>query len=517
MDDVRERPKLNTVLFAVCLALVMIAQFLLRLDFSPLYFAVGCGLAVFFAAVVSPFCIRVASGLQVPRQENSSGKGFLVFCYVLPLAVFLLYYVAFYPGSFVDDSFDQYQQALTNQYNDWHPVLQTLLAIKLPLLLTGGWVGSIMLFQILAFAAALGYSFTVMAGIAGRRFTLVAMAYILLNPLTGNMATYPWKDTTLAIGALLSVACAVRIFDTGGSWLRSWRNFALFAAALAVTTVCRHNGILFTAPLLLAVFFQSDRKRVLALALAVAAAVLLVKGPLYAVLQVEKPGNRQVETLGLPMTVIGGAVTMAPEQTDPDILEFAFRVAPEEVWQESFHRGNFNSVKWESVSDLSVIEEYGAGRVFNMTWRCIRNTPYVSLASVLQLTEGLYAFTGLHPASVTPAVSSNPYGLELSPLVPAAYEFINAAQSYITRFLPHVFLYYGAVHLLLILAVLAKCRLNRLRDWKKILFVLPVFCYNYGSALLLSGYDDIPRYFYYTLPVLPLLLLFFFREEKVGS
>ena len=518
MDDVIVRPKLNTVLFAVCLAAVMIGQFLLRLDFSSLYFAVGCVLAILFSAVVSPFCVRVVSGLQFPRRENSSGRGFRVFCYVLPLAVFLLYYAAYYPGCFSVDSINQYQQVLTNQYNDWHPVLQTLLAFKIPLLLTGGWVGSIMLFQVVAFAAVLGYCFSIMEGIAGRRFTLVTMAYILLNPLTGNIAAYPWKDTTFAIGALLSVGFAVRIFESGGSWLRRKRNFALFAAVLAVTTVCRHNGVLFTAPLLLAVFLQFDRKRVLALILAVAALVLLVKGPLYAALHVEQPGARQVETLGLPMTVIGGAVTMAPEKTDPDILDFAYRIAPKEVWEKSFHRGSFNSIKWESSSDLSVIEEYGTGKILNMTWRCIRNTPYVSAVSILQLTEGLYAFTGRHPASITPAVNGgNPYGLELSPLIPGAYEFINAAQSYVTKFLPHVFLYYGTAHLILILTVLAKCRLNRLRDWKKILFVFPVFCYNFGTAVLLSGYEDIPRFFYYTLPVLPVLLLFFFREEKEVS
>ena len=518
MNKMGERPKLNTVLFAVCLGAVMFGQFLLRLDFSPLYFAVGCALTVLFAAIVSPFCIRVVSGLQFPRRGNSSGKGFRVFCYVLPLAVFLLYYAAYYPGCFSDDSIVQYQQALTNQYNDWHPVLQTLLVFKLPLLLTGGWVGSIMLFQMVAFAAVLGYCFSIMEGVAGWRFTLVAMAYILLNPLIGNAATFPWKDTTFAIGALLSLAFAVRIFDTGGGWLCRKRNFALFAAVLAVTTVCRHNGILFTAPLLLAVFFQLDRKRVLALALAVAALALLVKGPLYAALRVEQPDERQVETLGLPMTIIGDAVKTAPEKTDPDILDFAYRIAPKEVWENSFHSGSFNSVKWQSVSDLDVIEEVGTGKILNMAWRCVRNTPYMSLVSFLRLTEGLWAVTGRNPASISPEVVENPYGIEaLPPLIPGTPELIDAAQSYITRFLPHVFLYYGAAHLLLILTVLAKCRLNRLRDWKKILFVLPVFCYNCGSALLLSGYTDIPRLFFYTMLILPILLLFFFREEREES
>jgi hypothetical protein len=70
------------------------------------------------------------------------------------------------------------------------------------------------------------------------------------------------------------------------------------------------------------------------------------------------------------------------------------------------------------------------------------------------------------------------------------------------------------MHLLLIASILAKCRLNRLEDWKRILFILPVLAYNFGTALLLTGENDIQRFFTYTFQVIPLLLLFIYHHKN---
>ena len=38
----------------------------------------------------------------------------------------------------------------------------------------------------------------------------------MLNPQTGNIAMFPWKDVAFAIGALLLTAYTVRIYYSGG-------------------------------------------------------------------------------------------------------------------------------------------------------------------------------------------------------------------------------------------------------------------------------------------------------------
>ena len=41
-----------------------------------------------------------------------------------------------------------------------------------------------------------------------------------------------------------------------------------------------------------------------------------------------------------------------------------------------------------------------------------------------------------------------------------------------------------------------------------------MFCYNYGTTLLLTGVDDAARFFYYTYLIAPLLLVFIFKKEE---
>lgn len=47
----------------------------------------------------------------------------------------------------------------------------------------------------------------------------------------------------------------------------------------------------------------------------------------------------------------------------------------------------------------------------------------------------------------------------------------------------------------------------------KAVHALPILCYNFGTALLLTGFDF--RFFYYTYPVfLPFIFLILRRENK---
>ena len=47
-----------------------------------------------------------------------------------------------------------------------------------------------------------------------------------------------------------------------------------------------------------------------------------------------------------------------------------------------------------------------------------------------------------------------------------------------------------------------------------ILFAIPLLAYDFGTALLLTGSNDSPRYFYFTVLILPVLLVFFYMNGK---
>lgn len=468
--------RVNCILLAAYLSFILISRLFVHMN-CPIYLlATGACVLVVISFILAPVIIRFFSNIFVDDKHHFgriSSLKLRLFFYCFPLFVLLAYYVAYYPGDFSPDSIDQYRQAITNQYNDWHPVLHTLFTFWLPLRFSGGWIGSVTLFQELVLAATLGYCFESIYKYAGKYYVIGTMIFILCAPHL-RIVRHPWKDVSFAIGALLLMVFSLHIFMTKGAWIKKISHAIFFIVVFVFTTIVRHNAILFTAPLLLALFFQILRKRFLIITLAIIALFTVIKGPLYSVLQVKAPGRRQVETLGLPMTIIGAAVTYTPGILEKDILEFAYKIAPRHVWTTNYHLGDYNSVKWQPETNNDVIEEYGAKKILDMMVRCIKASPRASISNIVKLTEGIYAVTGIR----------------------------------------NIFLFYGAATLLVVISILSKCHLNRLKDWRKLLFALPLFSYNFGSALLLTAFVDCPRFFYYTLLIVPVILIFFYRKEE---
>ena len=505
--------RINSVLLALYLTFVLLCQVLVWGIFNTDYYGFALRLCLVVSLLLSPLIIRFVSPIYINDSpfERITGKKLTLFFYLTPLVVFLFFYLIYFPGSFSPDTYNQYAQITSGRYNDWHPVLHTLFAFFIPLKATNGWVGSISLFQIIVFAIALGYSFSSVYKYTGKKYIVGFMIYTLCNPLI-CISIIPWKDVTFAIGALLLMTFSLNTIETKGLWIKKPLNFIVFSIIFVCTTIIRHNAVLFTAPLLVALFFQIPWKRFLVLTLSGIVLFVAIKGPLYSYLDVEKPDHRQVETLGLPMTIIGAAVTGQPDQLDEDVLEFAYNLAPKNVWEQNYVLGNFNSIK--SLCDLEVIEQYGTKRILEMTMRCIKSQPEICIKSLIKTTEAVYTVTDPHYVGVEPAIGDNSYGIEMKKRGANFRLLFTAYRYFITIVAPHLFLFYGVVALVVMVSILAKCNLGVFHDWKKIFFAVPLFSYNFGSALLLTGYDDSPRFFYYTVLIVPVILVLFYKMEE---
>lgn len=472
------------------------------------------------AVFISHYLIRFLSKISIKEQAaaNADAKTKAVRCllYIVPLVVYLIYFWAFYPGGFSVDSVVQYRQALTNEYNDWHPVLQTLLVFKLPLLVSGGWIGSIVLFQIICFSGALGYAFNTILKYSNIKITVVSALFILMNPLIAFTLIFPYKDNAFATGAVLLTAYSIRIFFSKGKWIKSNLNTAVFIITAVFTTLFRHNALMFTVPLVIAVLFYINKKRSLVIAISSIILFVLIKIPFFALLGVEKPDNRQAETLGLPLNIIAATVRYTPEAADKETLEFAYSIAPRENYEKYYSYGCFDNVKYSG--DTAVIEETGRQKVLSMAFRCLKASPKESLRSVFRLTGETYnpAHKYIKPKSVLPYIISNLYGIEFAGNK-EAMTLLLAFALFVIDYLPHIFLVLGTMHLLMILALLSKTRLNSRDDWNKILLVLPFFFYNYSTAILLTDVYDSIRFFAYTYCLVPLLLVLLFKNVNVKS
>ena len=483
------------------------------------YFPRWCFLIVILSAILCPVLLRFIRRLNTDRWMTCSSEAasneikwrFIFFA--VPMVLFLVKYVIHYPGAMTNDSFNQYGQALTGRYNDWHPVLQTLFSFWLPLTLTGGWIGSISLFQVLFFSLVLTYTLLSVQKYTNNRVALVMMLFVLLNPETTNIALFPWKDVPFASGTMLLLTFALHIWFTDGEWIRNPWHLVAFVVVWVCTTLFRHNALLFTVPLLIVLFFLIAKKTAVILGVCVGVLVVGIKYPLYSALGVENPGRRQVEMLGLPMTVIGAAVTYAPEKLDEEVLEFAYKVAPREVWESAYQYGEFNDVKWDSLTNRDVVEEYSTGKILGLMIQCFRQAPVESLKGLIKLTETVYSICDDYKYMDIPVIGPNDYGIYQQgvPVLQNVNEKVTRA---VFNLFPRSFMYIGSMHLILLVVILAKCRLKKWKDWKKILMVLPMFVYNFGTALLLTGASDSSRFFFYTFLLTPILLAILLANKK---
>ena len=111
-----------------------------------------------------------------------------------------------------------------------------------------------------------------------------------------------------------------------------------------------------------------------------------------------------------------------------------------------------------------------------------------------------------------PLITDNHYGLATQG-VTFLQKACNTVSGVLNLTLPWLFQYVGAMHFVLLTVLLAKCRFRRKADWKKILLVLTVLVYNFGTALLLTGAADSSRFFHYTFMLTPLLLALLLRDD----
>ncbi len=475
----------------------------------------GIFLAVFFSVLLCPLLLRWVKKLRsLPDgQQAANGKDRIwkAAFFLIPLLVMLVYFAAYYPGGFATDVVNQYGQAVKGQYDNWHPVIHTLFAHKLPLTVSGGWIGSVVLFQIVLLSLAIGYALCSLLRYTSRKVVLIVLAFFVLNPQTGIMGMFPFKDFSFAIGTLLLMTFALHTVFTKGAWLRNAWHMTAFILVLTAVTLFRHNAILFTVPLLFALLWYAEKKRILIICLATIVLVAAVNYPLYSALKVAKADQRQTEVLGLPMSVIGAVVVNRPEALDAETLEFAYRVAPREVWVDGYIDG-YNYVKWQPETDNDVIEEYGAVRVVKMMLKSMAASPVTALKGLIGVTCPVYSLSYFYHLNGA-WVIENPYGISQQG-IGALQHLLYQYSELCSVIAPHLFYSLGALHLVLILAVLGRCRFKRRNELKKMCLALPVLVYNFGTALLMTGAEDACRFFYYTYLVTPLLLILYFRKKE---
>ncbi len=464
------------------------------------------------------------SKIYIKDHDRPSWKNCAAYFAVISFFAFLVlmvWFIAYRPGSFQGDCMRQFRQVFEKSYDDWHPVLQTLLFYTLPLKLTHNAFWAPTFFQMVWFSLTIGYLGMVIYKYAGRMWSAVTILYIMLNPYTGQMLLYPWKDCAFAITGTLAMIMSAEIYFSEGKWADKWYRCVLLGLALSCTSIFRHNAILYTAVLLIAIFFVlwgSSGKTVGKLSvgwLAVTGTFILswflIKVPLYNALDVTRTPQSVVQAVGLPMSIIGNVVKETPGLLDEETAEFAYSIADQEAWENDYELGNFGVMKYYGEVDLDPIEKKGTVAIVKMAFRCIGNSPKASLKAIFALTDIVYGLDLKDEGYIGAQIIDNDYGImyrgneRLADLLMTYYKLVRLhGLNYFRQF--------AFALLALLTVILAKCDLTNRHDWKKILLCLGIFTYSFGTMILLTSADS--RFFYIDYPVCPLAMIIILRRNN---
>ncbi|MBO0357683.1 hypothetical protein J0X19_06980 [Hymenobacter sp. BT186] len=420
------------------------------------------------------------------------------------VVVWLLYFLAFFPGMMSRDSLDQWQEVITFSFNDWHPAIVSFSYW----LLTRIWFSPaiICLAQLLALASAVTYALTKLQQRGAPKWLLLFLTLcISFFPLNGFYVNTLFKDVPFGIAVFVLSIYAVEIFESKGAWLQSNRNIFCLALALTCVWLIRHNGLL-TSLLTIAClfgFYFRYRNRVLLAALCCFGLVFVVKVPLYRAIHVQG----KVYALEILLTHQIGAMLHDGAQLSASEKQVLEKVQPLSVWQKEYNPFTSDNLVFNEHFNYAYLAQPGAREAYIQTWFSLaKRYPNSLIKHQLKVSELVWRLDhqeGSYTYAAHPLIDTNNVGLTTKSLSPTLNQFIKQKYySTLYKTLFRIILYRPAFYIyLIIISGLLTILLTRSR--KYVVALAPIASIIVGVAFTIPVQHV--RYLYPCFLVAPLL------------
>jgi len=161
----------------------------------------------------------------------------------IPIPIWLFYLLSVYPGILTPDSLDQWNQAITFNFNNWHPIFHTLMNWSLIKIYNSP--ATICIAQILSLTLVNLYGYKVFTKSKNNNkygtFLLILITFfVTLNPINGYMINTLWKDIFFSISFLLLELIYVDII-INNTKITSTKFIVILITLFSVYNL-RHNG-----------------------------------------------------------------------------------------------------------------------------------------------------------------------------------------------------------------------------------------------------------------------------------
>lgn len=338
------------------------------------------------------FIFKKTDGICLSKGGNFKKKEFLIYSSLIILAC--AFSIAWnYPATMYPDAMSQYQQSITNQYNDIHPIFHTIIFFKIPTIIWQSYT-SCAIFQCLFITIVLLYfSYFCRKYFLNKTQTVALLSFILINPTFLKTATMPLKDIPFSYCLLLGTLFLIEIFITDSKWLTKTRNLILFFIVCFGIVFIRHNGIanflLMIIPLI--IFYKVNRK-ILVIICIVLSISKLIAAPFFSTLGINKTWSASM-IIGVPlnhplntMSFIynnGGVVT----EHDKEIMNNINKL---ENWKKYYNKYCFYSFKKECNGYNESYVTNNCGEIIKTWLHMAFMNPSLTIKSEVYITSGIW-------------------------------------------------------------------------------------------------------------------------------
>lgn len=343
--------------------------------------------------VIFIYCYLLASNLfRYFLDSNQQKKSKLTQSWFWPLfflffLVSMIYLWAFFPGIFVIDSVNQWDQIHSNiPWNDWHPVAHTFV-IKL-LTLVGDKPVTFVFFQVVCYSLVLAYTTDFIRSYARRGIFIFTIAFLLLFPLLPLSSIQIIKDSAFTISLLLMTTCLMKMIVSNGDWLKPLHNLFILAISFLGVIFFRHNGwpVFIVFLLISLLFLRKNYLKYYLTAIVCTCAYLFITGPIYNHFEVIRTDS--TESLGIFVQVAGEIIT-ADGDMDKEEEEYLYSLMSKEDWIELYRPRDVDNIKFKARFKKDIIKE-DPKKFLVTTLSIAKKNPLLAAKAYIQQTEMLW-------------------------------------------------------------------------------------------------------------------------------
>ncbi len=271
---------------------------------------------------------------------------------VLPL---LVWWAGWFPGLMSSDSIDQWNQALTFEFFNSHPIAHT--AFLWAVSVVWATPGAVALVQIGLMALFLTIVARRLLAIGIPALLAAATVWVIvLLPMTAATTITIWKDIPFALAMGWAFTELILLAHDRSRFWASWYGPVRLGVAFGLMWALRANGkyTVIVLAVAIAVVYREHVRRLLAFAGAIVAFGIALPMFLILVLPVT---SRAIEPAQVFMPDVGAVVVHAPGSIPDSNMDLIVAVAPIDVWESRYDCGDSSPLLFDQNYDNRVVQD----------------------------------------------------------------------------------------------------------------------------------------------------------------